>query len=160
MKAPLTAPERERLLQRYRTLVRLFDEALRIPGTRLRFGLDALIGLFPGAGDVIGAGFALYGIVLARRLGAPAAIQIRMLANVALDALGGALPIAGDIFDVAFKAHVRNRALLERWHAAPEQTRRLSRAAIAAVVLLTAGAVAAMVAVLVLTARWIDRLAM
>jgi hypothetical protein len=115
-------------LERYTLLTHLFDQAFRVPGTKWRFGLDALLGLLPGAGDVVGALVGAYGILVARELGAPASIQLRMLANVALDALTGAVPIAGDIFDFVFKAHVRNRVLLEQWMQQPHATARKSSA--------------------------------
>lgn len=116
---------------RYALLSRLLDEAFRIPGTRWRFGLDALIGLVPGAGDVVGALAGLYGLWTARALGVPLPVQLRMLGNLGLDALAGAVPLVGDVFDVAFKAHVRNRRLLERWAGAPAPTRRGSLALLA-----------------------------
>ena len=126
--APQYLPaEHVETFQRYRRLANLFDQAFRIPGTRWRFGLDALLGLIPGGGDLVAAAFAVYGIALARRMGAPAGVQVRMLGNVALDALGGAIPVVGDLFDIAFKAHVRNGALLERWLERPEKVQRASR---------------------------------
>jgi hypothetical protein len=64
--------------------------------------------------------------LVARELGAPASIQVRMLANVALDAFAGAVPILGDIFDFAFKAHVRNRVLMEKWLQQPHATAKKS----------------------------------
>jgi hypothetical protein len=113
-------------LERYTLLTFLFDQAFRVPGTKWRFGLDALLGLLPGAGDVVGALVGAYGVLVARELGAPASIQFRMLANVALDAFAGAVPILGDIFDFAFKAHVRNRVLMEKWLRQPHATARKS----------------------------------
>jgi hypothetical protein len=113
-------------LERYTILTYLFDQAFRVPGTKWRFGLDALLGLLPGAGDVVGALVGAYGVLVARELGAPASIQFRMLANVALDAFAGAVPILGDIFDFAFKAHVRNRVLMEKWLQQPHATARRS----------------------------------
>jgi hypothetical protein len=113
-------------LERYTLLTFLFDQAFRVPGTKWRFGLDALLGLLPGAGDVVGALVGAYGVLVARELGAPASIQFRMLANVALDAFAGAVPILGDIFDFAFKAHVRNRVLMEKWLQQPHATAKKS----------------------------------
>jgi hypothetical protein len=127
-RAPQYIPrQHQRDFERYLALVRLFDEAIQIPGTRWRFGLDFLLGLIPGAGDVAGAMAALWGVWLARQIGAPPAVQIRMLGNVALDAVGGAIPVLGDLFDLAFRAHVRNRVLLERWLADPVRVGRASR---------------------------------
>jgi hypothetical protein len=119
--------------RRHRALMRLFDQAFRVPGTNWRFGLDPLLGLFPGAGDLLGAAFAGYGILLARRIGAPASVQLRMIGNVALDATLGAVPLAGDLFDAAFKTHQRNHRLLERWLETPRPVQRSSRLAVFAV---------------------------
>lgn len=135
-RAPQYIPrEHRRTFERYLALVRLFDDAIPIPGTRLRFGLDFLLGLIPGAGDIAGAVAALWGVWLARRMGVPVAVQIRMLGNIALDAAAGSIPVIGDLFDLAFRAQVRNRALLERWLAAPGQVGRASRAGLVAAVL-------------------------
>jgi len=111
---PLT-PRDEADLRRLRTLADLLDNAFRVPGTSWRFGLDPLLGLIPGLGDVLGALFAGWGWLLARRIGAPPAIQRKMLVNIAIDMLGGAVPLVGDLFDAAFKAHVRNLKLLDDW---------------------------------------------
>jgi hypothetical protein len=100
---------------RYRRLAQLFDNEFRVPGTNIRFGIDPLLGLVPGLGDLAGAAFAIYGIALARRMGAPRRLQWRMAWNIAVDTLAGSIPVIGDIFDIAFKAHVRNRRLFERW---------------------------------------------
>ena len=122
---PLPAAQ-ARQWARYQRLCETLDSAFRVPGTSWRFGIDALLGVVPAAGDMLGALFAAYGLLVARRLGAPAAVQWRMLANVAIDALVGTIPLAGDLFDAAFKANLRNRALLERWLAEPRRTERRS----------------------------------
>jgi hypothetical protein len=114
-------------LERLRTIARLFDQAFGIPGTRWRFGIDALFGLVPGLGDVAGAMVAIYALHVARRLRAPAAIQLHMLSNVALDALVGTVPLIGDLFDFVFKAQTRNLVLLENWLGSPGDTARRSR---------------------------------
>lgn len=101
--------------ERYRRLARLFDSRFRIPGTRIRFGIDPLLGLLPVAGDLVTAAFAVYGVLLARRMNAPGRLQLRMGRNIAIDALAGSVPVLGDLFDVAFKAHLRNVRLIERW---------------------------------------------
>jgi len=132
-----------RELERFRRLAVLFDSAVRIPGTRWRFGADAVLGLVPGVGDIAGAVFALYGILVARRVGAPLVVQTRMLLHIALDVLAGTVPVIGDIFDIAFKAHMRNSRLLDRWLENPRSVARRSKAAliaslVAALVLLLA----------------------
>ena len=103
------------------------DQVFRVPGTKWRFGLEAVLGLIPGIGDGVGAILGAYGLWVAYRVGAPAAVQVRMLLNLALDALGGSVPVVGDLFDMAFKAHVKNRSLIERWAASPTETERTSR---------------------------------
>jgi Domain of unknown function (DUF4112) len=113
-------------LGRYRAVANLLDQFFRVPGTSLRFGLDPLLGLIPGAGDLATAALGAYGLIVAAQLGAPASIQLRMLLNLLLDAGIGAIPIAGDLFDFAFKAHVRNLRLLEEWMGRPHATRRSS----------------------------------
>jgi hypothetical protein len=106
---PLSRQER---IARIDALATLMDTAFVIPGTEIRFGLDALIGLVPGIGDAITTVMSLFIVSEARALGAPRTLIARMLANVALDGLVGAVPFAGDMFDVAFRANRRNMALL------------------------------------------------
>jgi hypothetical protein len=113
-------------LARYTFLTHLLDQAFRVPGTRFRFGFDAIVGLVPGAGDIAGAVLGLYGVWVARQLGAPASLLARMLGNLALDAIAGAVPVIGDLFDFAYKPHVRNVVLVERWLASPHSVRRRS----------------------------------
>jgi len=114
-------------LERLRAIARLFDNAFVVPGTRLRFGVDALFGLIPGLGDIAGGLVAVYALHVARGLRAPAAIQLHMLGNIALDALVGTVPVIGDLFDFVFKAQTRNLALLDAWLQTPHATERRSR---------------------------------
>lgn len=102
-------------LSRLRRFAWLLDAQFRLPGTRFRFGVNSLFGLSPVAGDVALGLVSLYLIWEAKRLGAPNALLGQMLANVAIEVAGGAVPILGDIFDMAFKANLRNLDLLERW---------------------------------------------
>ena len=120
-------PRGRRKLERLRSLQWLFDQAVPIPGTSWRFGLDALFGLVPGLGDIAGGLIAVYALRVARRLGAPAVIQAHMLTNIALDSLIGMIPLLGDVFDFAFKAQTRNLALLDNWVGSPVRTTRRSR---------------------------------
>ena len=103
---------REDRLARIDALARLLDTAFFIPGTNIRFGVDALIGLVPGIGDAITSLLSLYIISEARALGAPRLLIARMLANVALETVVGVVPIVGEAFDVAWRSNRRNLALL------------------------------------------------
>jgi hypothetical protein len=94
-----------------------------LPGTNVRFGLDALLGLVPGIGDIVTTAMSLYIVHEARELGAPGHVIARMLANVALDGIVGAVPLVGDVFDVMWRANRRNMRLLQDW-LAPETTAR------------------------------------
>jgi hypothetical protein len=99
-------------LNRIRTLARLLDTAVVIPGTKIRFGFDALLGLVPGVGDAVAAAFGAYVIHEAIKLGAPRATILKMVANLGIDFLVGSVPVAGDVFDVLWRANVRNADLL------------------------------------------------
>ena len=103
---------REARIARIDALANLLDSAILIPGTDIRFGLDAVIGLVPGIGDAITTALGLYIVNEARALGAPPLLIARMVANVALDGIVGAVPLLGDVFDVAFRANRRNMQLL------------------------------------------------
>jgi hypothetical protein len=96
-------------------LATLLDTALVIPGTGVRFGLDALIGLFPGVGDLITTALSLFIVHEAYQLGAPGHVIARMLGNVAVDGVFGAVPLVGDAFDVLWRANRRNMRLLREW---------------------------------------------
>ncbi|MEM9639208.1 MAG: DUF4112 domain-containing protein [Pseudomonadota bacterium] len=95
-------------------LSRMLDSRFRVPGTRIRFGWDALLGLLPGLGDVAALGPSVYLIYQGHRLGARRLTLIRMTANTALDFFIGSVPVVGDVFDLAFKANLRNVALLRK----------------------------------------------
>jgi len=108
----LTTGSEEDRLRRLDRLSRLLDNAFAIPGTRFRIGLDGILGLIPGIGDATGAALSIYLIVQAARLGLPVSTLLRMVGNVALETVVGAVPIVGDIFDIVWKANIRNMALL------------------------------------------------
>ncbi|MCB1521374.1 MAG: DUF4112 domain-containing protein [Hyphomicrobiaceae bacterium] len=99
-------------LVRLERLANLMDSAFTLPGTRIRLGLDSLIGLVPGIGDTAAILPAAYVIFSAHKLGAPGHIIARMMANSGIDLLVGSVPLLGDLFDVRFKANRRNVALL------------------------------------------------
>lgn len=101
-------------LQKLESLVRLLDEAFAIPGTKWRVGLDSLLGLVPGAGDLASAVMAGYVLRQSAKLGVSRLTLARMFGNVALDLAVGAVPVLGDLFDVAFKSNRRNLRLLRK----------------------------------------------
>jgi hypothetical protein len=101
-------------LQRANYVATLLDDAIEVPGTDIRFGLDAVVGLLPVSGDVASAILSLYIVVEAIRSGVPRSTAVRMLFNVVLDAVVGSIPLVGDLFDVYFKANRRNIRLFER----------------------------------------------
>jgi hypothetical protein len=96
----------------------LLDSAFKVPGTNIRFGLDAIIGIVPGLGDLVAPVFTVILLGTALKMRVPAVVLARMVLNAGLDMVLGLVPIAGDIGDVFWKADLRNMALLER-HARP-----------------------------------------
>lgn len=98
-----------------RKLADWLDTRFVIPGTNIRFGFDSVVGLVPGIGDLITTVLGAYIIVRAQELGAPKLLLARMMGNLVIDSVVGAVPIAGDLFDLAFKSHLRNVRLLLRW---------------------------------------------
>ena len=115
---PSRPPGNPAALDALRRWAVLLDSAFRIPGTRIRFGLDAIVGLIPGLGDISTPAFAALLLLQAVRMRLPAVVQARMVINAGLDMLLGLVPILGDLADIGWKANLRNLALLER-HARP-----------------------------------------
>ena len=135
------------------------DDLVRIPGTRQGVGLDALIGLVPGLGDLIGSGISGAIMVDAVRARVPVPVLARMAWNLLLDALLGLVPLVGDLLDVAHRANRRNYRLLETALAAnPDPTPPTAGyvvAAVALTVLPIVLTVALGVTTLVLLFRWV-----
>ncbi len=100
-------------LQRLR-LAWLIDGAFGLPGTRFRFGLNSVIGLLPVGGDAVLGALSLYIVYEAAQLGVPKPQLTRMIANVALEVVGGSVPLLGDLFDVALKANLQNLVIIEQ----------------------------------------------
>jgi hypothetical protein len=98
-----------------RQLADWLDTKFVIPGTSIRFGLDAIIGLVPGIGDLITTALGAFILIRAHELGAPKLLLARMGANLAIDSIIGAVPLFGDLFDIAFRSHQRNVRLLLNW---------------------------------------------
>jgi hypothetical protein len=140
---------------RARGIARLLDDLVRIPGTKIGIGLDPIIGLIPGIGDVVGGAMSGYILLVAAQEGAPTSVLVRMLGNIALDSLVGIVPVLGDLFDVGVKANRRNVELLERYLGAPRETKAASRTAVALIVLAVVAIIAGMVALGVLLVRWL-----
>lgn len=107
-------PADERRLDGFRRIAQLLDSAFPVPGTSYRIGLDPIVGLLPGIGDLISPLFTIALLLEARELGVPKVVQARMLFNVAIDTVVGTVPVLGDLFDFAWKANDKNLALLER----------------------------------------------
>jgi Domain of unknown function (DUF4112) len=105
---------RREALERLDFLATLLDSAVLIPGTKIRFGADAVIGLVPGIGDAITTALSAWIVYEAHRLGVPRHLLARMIGNVAIDGLFGAVPLVGDLFDVMWRANKRNMRLLRQ----------------------------------------------
>lgn len=97
---------------RVKRLAWLFDESIGIPGTRISLGLDSIVGLIPGVGDLLGVLLGLTVIHEGIRAEAPRPLLLKMARNSLIDLLGGLVPVVGDLFDVAFKANSRNARIL------------------------------------------------
>jgi len=102
----------------------LLDNSIPIPGTGRRIGLDGIIGLVPGVGDLLAAGVSVLVVIRAAQFNLPRIVLVRMLANVALDLGIGAIPVLGDAFDLWFKASTRNLELMRRYITTPESSTR------------------------------------
>lgn len=107
-------------------LATLLDDAFQIPGTRIRYGLDAIIGLVPGIGDIITGLMSLVIVFVGWQRGIPKITQARMMMNIVIDTAVGAIPIFGDAFDVAWKANRMNMRLLKRASEAPSRRNKLA----------------------------------
>ena len=99
-------------VKRIRYVAYVLDEGVRVPGIGYRVGIDPLLGILPGAGDVLTGGISLYIVVEAARLGVSYTTLLRMIANVSLDVAAGAVPVVGDLFDAIWKANTRNLELV------------------------------------------------
>jgi uncharacterized protein DUF4112 len=106
------ARSRRERVERIDRLATLLDTVFIIPGTNVRFGADALIGLVPGIGDTITTALSAYIVYEAYQLGVPHHVLARMIANVAFDSVTGVVPVAGDVLDVFWRANRRNMRLL------------------------------------------------
>jgi hypothetical protein len=131
----------DRRLTRIRAIANALDTAVGVPGTRFRFGLDPILGLVPGLGDLVGAALSGY-IVVAR-----------MIANIAFDTVGGSVPIVGDLFDAAWKSNRRNLSLIEQHVGTDTAPHKVSKAHIAIGVLILLLVAAAGIALTIAVVR-------
>ena len=145
-------------LARVRALARLLDEAVAVPGTRFRIGLDAALGLVPVVGDVAGGLIGSYILLTAARLGVPRVVLARMLLNVVADSALGVVPLAGDVLDAAWRTNSKNARLLEGHLLDPRGTIRGSWLTVAGLAVVLLAVVAGTIAVGVWLAGRLTRL--
>ncbi|MCM2282236.1 MAG: DUF4112 domain-containing protein [Bdellovibrionaceae bacterium] len=118
--SPSSHPEH---LVHVRKISRVMDDLVTVPGTRFRIGLDGILGLIPGVGDVAGLAISAYFIFVAAQMRVPAVVLARMFLHVGIDTLVSAIPVLGDLFDFVWKANRKNLLLLEQHAVNPIQTR-------------------------------------
>jgi len=117
MKQPFNSDK----IKRMRRISQILDNAIQIPGTKQRIGLDPILGLIPGGGDTITGALGAYIIIEAARMGTPRDIIWQMVGNILFDSVAGTVPVVGDLFDVAWKANVKNMTLLESHLSVPQE---------------------------------------
>ena len=122
-------------LRRLRRISHLLDNAIPIPGTKYRIGLDPILGLIPGGGDLLGSVFAGYVVFKSAQMGVPQETLLKMAANIVFDTVAGTVPVAGDLLDVAWKANVKNIELLDAHLGSPEQGKKADWLFVAALLL-------------------------
>lgn len=116
------------------SLAWLLDSSIKVPGTNWRIGLDGLIGLIPGIGDLTAGAISSYILVQAVRMGMPPLVIARMVLNIALESVLGVIPVVGDLFDFIFKANMRNVQLIHNYQENPVAVKRRSALTVAVVV--------------------------
>ncbi len=126
---PLVSPThpRRKSILRLQWLSQLLDNAIAIPGTRYRIGLDPILGLLPAGGDIVTALLSGYIVWEAAQLGVPQDKLGQMVTNIVLDALAGTIPVLGDLFDVTWKANVKNMELIEEHLQVAQPGRKVSQ---------------------------------
>jgi hypothetical protein len=141
-----------------RRLAWLLDDAIRLPGG-FRIGLDGIVGLVPGIGDVLGLGASAYIVIRAKGLGVPRIVLTRMIGNVVLESVIGVIPVLGDLFDFAFKANRRNLALMEQYFVNEQPVRRGSRARVLLVMAIALALLAVLMFLAFRLVQWLWSLA-
>ncbi|MGB7893936.1 MAG: DUF4112 domain-containing protein [Microcoleus sp.] len=129
------SPSHVASLRRLRRISHLLDNAIPIPGTKYRIGLDPILGLIPGGGDLISSIFAGYVVFKSAQMGVPQETLVKMAANIVFDTVAGTVPVAGDLLDVAWKANVKNIELLDDHLGSPEQGKKADWLFVAALLL-------------------------
>lgn len=132
----------------------LMDSLIQIPGTNIRIGLDGIIGLLPGVGDIFGAVVSSYIIAQAAQIGAPKSVLLKMGWNVGLDTLFGAIPLVGDLTDFVWKANQKNILILNKYLENPQRTATHSRIFISAIVFVIIGVILSIGVLSFLLLRW------
>ncbi|MCC3426782.1 MAG: DUF4112 domain-containing protein [Microcoleus sp. PH2017_01_SCD_O_A] len=122
-------------LRRLRRISHLLDNAIPIPGTKYRIGLDPILGLIPGGGDLVGSIFAGYVVFKSAQMGVPQETLVKMAANIVFDTVAGTVPVAGDLLDVAWKANIKNIELLDAHLGSPEPGKKADWLFVAALLL-------------------------
>ncbi len=113
-------------IEHLRRIARVWDDLVPLPVIGRRVGLDAIIGLIPGVGDLAGGALGIYGMLIAARLRVSPVVLLRMLLNIGVDTIIGIVPLLGDLFDLGWKSNTRNLALVEQWVDDPARVRRSS----------------------------------
>ncbi len=129
------SPSHVASLRRLRRISHLLDNSIPIPGTKYRIGLDPILGLIPGGGDLISSIFAGYVVFKSAQMGVPQETLVKMAANIVFDTVAGTVPVAGDLLDVAWKANVKNIELLDAHLGSPEQGQKADWLFVAALLL-------------------------
>ncbi|QDS99492.1 DUF4112 domain-containing protein [Adhaeretor mobilis] len=110
----LTASDHRARLKRIQRVAHAMDSVFRIPGSQRHIGIDSLVGLVPGVGDIATAAASAYLVWEAKKLGVPKRTMLRMVWNIAVDSAIGVVPLLGDLFDMAYKANLHNAALIQK----------------------------------------------
>jgi hypothetical protein len=154
MKTPIPSSQQIARINKLRRLSRVLDNAIPIPGTKFRFGLDPILGLLPGGGDTVTGGLSAYIVIEAARMGLPREILWQMVVNIILDSLAGTIPVIGDLFDVGWKSNVRNIALLEK-HLEVAESNKSDRLFIFGLILLLTLIILGFATITVFTIGWL-----
>lgn len=144
--------------KRLRRLAWFLDSSIRLPYIDYRIGADGIIGLIPGLGDTVGALLSSYIVLEAAKLGASKSVLLRMALNIAIETIVGIVPIVGDLFDMAWKANLRNVRLLDSYLKSPQRTRRESTIFVAIVLISIVAITVFALWLLIMILRWIWRM--